>query len=102
MELLDINLKFNKRLESFAPCYSQSLLPANFKESHSTLVFKNPCKKICETRKLESSMKYHFVERKKRVEEQTKNSSEKDLTFCPESLTKMAVLEFHLWPSKLG
>jgi hypothetical protein len=37
--------QFNKRLESFAPCYSKSLLLADLK---------NPYKKIRETRKLES------------------------------------------------
>jgi hypothetical protein len=33
---------FNKRLKSFAPCYSQSLLLADFEENHtySSLVFK--------------------------------------------------------------
>jgi hypothetical protein len=36
----------NKRLESFAPCYSQSLLLADFKE--------NPYRKIRETKKLVS------------------------------------------------
>ena len=33
--------QFNKRLESFAPCYSQSLLLVDFKENHSLMqVFK--------------------------------------------------------------
>ncbi len=38
--------KFNKRLESFAPCYSQSLLLANFKENYPLLFsgFQNPYK----------------------------------------------------------
>ncbi len=45
MEFLDINLK--KRLESFVPCYSQSLLLVDFKENHTLLWFykslqKNP------------------------------------------------------------
>ena len=35
--------QFNTRLESFAPCYSQSLLLANFKENH--ILLKNPYKK---------------------------------------------------------
>jgi hypothetical protein len=39
--------------------------------------FKNPSKKICETRKLESVHEYNFVERKMRVENQTKLESEK-------------------------
>jgi len=37
MEFLDINLT---RLESFAPCYSQSLLLADFKKPNSFLVLK--------------------------------------------------------------
>jgi hypothetical protein len=31
--------QFNKRLESFAPCYSQSLLLSDFKENHTILWF---------------------------------------------------------------
>jgi hypothetical protein len=47
--------QFNKRLESFAPCYSQSLLLADFKRKpYSPLVLKILTKKIRETRKLES------------------------------------------------
>jgi hypothetical protein len=30
---------FDKRLDSFAPCYSQSLLMADFKEKHTLLGF---------------------------------------------------------------
>jgi hypothetical protein len=45
---------FNKRLGSFAPCYSQSLQLADFKENHSLFLFKNPFKKIRGTRKRES------------------------------------------------
>ncbi len=46
--------KFNKRIESFAPCYSQSLLLADFNDNHTLLGLKNPSKKIRETRKLKS------------------------------------------------
>ena len=46
--------QFNKRLESFAPCYSQSLLLADFKENHTFSGIKNPHKNIRETRNLES------------------------------------------------
>jgi hypothetical protein len=35
MEFLDISL--TKELESFAPCYSQSLILADFKESQKTI-----------------------------------------------------------------
>ncbi len=31
--------QFDKRLESFAPCYSQSLLLADFTENHTLLWF---------------------------------------------------------------
>jgi hypothetical protein len=47
--------QFNKRLESFTPCYSQSLLLADFKENnrYSSLILKILFyKKIRETRKL--------------------------------------------------
>jgi hypothetical protein len=36
--------QFNKRLESFAPCYSQSLLLEDFKEKHTLYGLKNPAK----------------------------------------------------------
>ncbi len=49
---------------------------------------KNPDKKICERRKLESIHGYHFVERK--------NEDRKDSSLCPETSTKNAVQEFHL------
>jgi hypothetical protein len=45
---------FNNRLKSFAPCYSQSLLPADLKETRLFSGFKTPYKKIRETRKFES------------------------------------------------
>jgi trehalose-6-phosphate synthase len=64
-----LNISFNKRVRSFAPCYSQSLILADFKENNN-----NPYKKIRETRKF-------------RVENQTKTRV----------LTKNAVQEFHLW-----
>ncbi len=48
---------------------SQSLLVADF---NSSLVLKYHAEKICETRKLKSIYKWHFVERKTRVENQTK------------------------------
>jgi hypothetical protein len=53
MEFLDI--KFDKRLESFAPCYSQSiLLAADFKENDTLVWFYKSLQKIRETRKLKS------------------------------------------------
>jgi len=55
MEFVDINF-FNKRFDSFAPCSSQSLLLADFKETIPVLCsgFNNPYKKLLETRELES------------------------------------------------
>jgi hypothetical protein len=38
--------KFEKRLESFAQCYSQSLLLADFKENHTLLWFYKSVQKI--------------------------------------------------------
>jgi hypothetical protein len=54
--------QFNKRLNSFAPYYSQSLLLVDFKENHTPQWFSNPYKKICETRKLDSIHEWHFVQ----------------------------------------
>jgi hypothetical protein len=54
MEFFDMNLA--KWLQSFAPCYSQSFLLADFKDNPVLLsVIKNPSNpKIRKTRKLES------------------------------------------------
>jgi hypothetical protein len=49
--------------------------------------FKNPYKKICETRKLKSIHEKHFVERKKGVE----NQKNLRLDFMSKTLTKNAV-----------
>jgi hypothetical protein len=77
--------QFNKRLESFAPCYSQSLLLADFKKNHTLLwCWKSLQKKIRKTRKLESIHENYFVERKILVENQTKLESKKE--FMPKNL----------------
>ncbi len=52
MEFLDI--KFNKRFKSFAPCYSQSLLLSDFKENQYPSLVLKILTKIRETRNLES------------------------------------------------
>ncbi len=52
MEFSDI--KFDKRLEFFAPCYSQSILMADFKENDTLVWFYKSLQKIRETRKLKS------------------------------------------------
>ncbi len=51
---------FNKRLESFAPCSSQSLLLADFIENHTPIWFLKSIQKIHETRKLEAVYEQHF------------------------------------------
>jgi hypothetical protein len=62
LRILRWNLTKDSRLDSFAPCYSQS-----------SLVLKILQKKIHETRKLESTHEKHFVEQKKLgLENQTK------------------------------
>jgi hypothetical protein len=46
--------QFNKRLDSFAPCYSQSHLLADFKENHmvpGALLWFKPCKKSAKQEK---------------------------------------------------
>jgi hypothetical protein len=48
--------------------------------------FKNPYKKIPETRKLENIHEKHFVERKNEVRKPDKNSSLRRLEFMPRNL----------------
>jgi hypothetical protein len=62
MEFLDIN--FDKRLESFDPCWSQSLLLADFKKTILYFGFKNIYKK---STKLEYIHEQHIEERKNEV-----------------------------------
>jgi hypothetical protein len=59
----------NKRLESFSPCLSPS---GGFNETKLFSGFKDPYKKICETRKFESIHQKHFVEQKNKGRKQTK------------------------------
>ena len=61
-EFLDINV--TKDCESFASCYLQYLLPADFKEHQTLHRFSRSLQKIRETIKLESVHEGHFVERK--------------------------------------
>jgi hypothetical protein len=56
--------QFYIRLESFAPCYSQSRLLVDFKENH-TLLFKNTYEKIRETGKLKSNSRISFCKKEK-------------------------------------
>jgi hypothetical protein len=89
MELLDI--KFYKRLESFAPWYSQFLLLADFEENCSFLWFKKPVQKIREIKRRESIHEQHFVERKNEGRKTDKaqvwqDSSLRRLEFIPRNL----------------
>jgi hypothetical protein len=54
--------QINKRIKSFGPCYSQSLLLVDFKENHrySSLGLKILLK-IRQTRKVGSIHEWHFV-----------------------------------------
>ncbi len=79
----------NKRLESFAPCLSPS---GGFNETK----FKDPYKKIRETRKFESIHQKHFVEQKNKGRKTDKSSRLEDSSLCPETSTKTAIQEFHL------
>jgi hypothetical protein len=63
MEFLDGH-QSNKRLEAFASCHSQTHLLADLKKNILFSGFKNPYKKIHETRKLESIHEKHCVEQK--------------------------------------
>jgi hypothetical protein len=76
----------NKRLESFAPCYSQFLLLADFKENHILLWLKKSLQKIRETRNLESIYEKHFVEWKNSGRKPDKNSSLRRIGFMPRNL----------------
>jgi hypothetical protein len=81
-----LGYQFNKRFESFAPCYSQSLLLANFTETHTVSGFKKSLQKIIETRKLEPLHEQHFVERKNEGGNPNKNLSLRRLEFMPRNL----------------
>jgi hypothetical protein len=95
MEFLDINL--TRRLESFAPCYSQSLSLRILQANIPYTGIKNPGKKIRETRKLDSVHEKHVVEWKKEGRKiRQKVESEKTQVLCPEFLTKNVVQDFHL------
>ncbi len=82
-----MDIKFNKRLESFAPCYSQSILPWRIlKKTILFCDFKNLYKKIRETRKLKSFHEKRFVERKNEGRKLDKNSNLRRLEFMPTNL----------------
>ncbi len=77
IEFLDI--KYNKRLEFFAPCYSQSSLLADFKENHTLLWFTKPFKKSAKQENQSLFM-----------------NSLRRIMFMPKTSTKNAVQEFYL------
>ncbi len=75
IEFLDINLT-KERLESFAPCYSQSLLLADFNFYSS---FNNPYKKSGKQENSTLFMNRPFLERKNEGRNQTKNLESESL-----------------------
>ena len=81
--------QFDKRLESFASCYSQSLLLTDFRENHTLLWFSETIQKIHETRQLESIHQQHIVDRKMWAETRQKLVSEKTQAYALKSLLKM-------------
>ncbi len=95
--------QFDKILEYFAPCYSQSLLQYWWilKKIIHFSSFKNPYKKIRETRKLESIHRQHFVERKNEDRKPDKTRVREDSSLCPETSTKNDVPFFAVVCSSL-
>jgi hypothetical protein len=87
---------FEKRLESLAPCYSQSFYWWIFKENQTLLWFLKYIKNR-KTRQLVSIHEKHLLNGKMREANQTKIRVWEDSTLCPETSTKNAVHEFHLW-----
>jgi hypothetical protein len=81
--------QFDNRLESFASCYSQSLLLTDFRENHTLLWSSKTIQKIQETRQLESIHQLHFVEWKMWAETRQKLVSEKTQAYAPKPLLKM-------------
>jgi hypothetical protein len=75
-----------KELESFAPCNSQSLILADFKETHNFFGFQILTKEIHETRKLESIHEQYIVEQKNEGKKPDKNSILRKLEFTPRNL----------------
>ncbi len=73
MESKILEHQFDKRLESFAPCHSQSLLLADFTETHTLFRFKIPYKKNPRNKKTESIHEQHFVEWKNEGRKPGKN-----------------------------
>jgi hypothetical protein len=83
MEILDINLTKESSLLLHA-IHSPSTGRFSRQPYTSLYSLKNPYKKICETRKLESIRKMHFVERKNEGRKPDKNS--RRLEFLPRNL----------------
>ncbi len=84
MEFLDINLTEDSSvlLDAIHSLFYRRIL----KKSIVYYDFKNPYKKICETKKLESLHEQHFVERKNESRKPDKNSSLRRLKFMPRNL----------------
>ncbi len=81
-EMNFLDNQFDKRLESFSPCYSQSLLPTDFyRNPHSTLVFKY-IQKTWNKKPRDYSWK-HFVGQKNENRKPDTNSSLRRLEWTP-------------------
>jgi hypothetical protein len=77
--------QFHKRLESFALCYSQSFLLADFKENQTLLWFTQYLQKNSR-KKIESIHEKHFVEEKHEGRKPNKNSSRRRLEFMDRNI----------------
>ncbi len=83
--------QFNKRLESFAPCYSQSLLQADFEEKLTLLWLKKiPYKKFAKQKNSSLFMIAFCRTEKVRVTTRQKNLVWEDSSLFPETSTKNA------------
>jgi hypothetical protein len=94
MEFLVINLTNDSSLLLHAihsPFYRLIL-----QKNYTFFGFKNPYKKICETRKLESILEKPFLERENEGRKPDNNLSLRLLEFMLETSTKNAVQKFHL------
>ncbi len=91
--------QFNKRLESYALCSSQSLFYWRIlNKPYSSLVLKMLIKKSAQNENSSQFMNSILWNGKIRVENQTKNRVWEDSSWGPGTSTKIAVQEFHFGP----
>jgi hypothetical protein len=94
--------QINKRLESFAPCYSQSLLLADCKENHTLLWFTKLHKKSAKKENSSRLMNNILLNWKMWVKNQTKTRVWEVSSLCPETSTKNTIQEFQYIVTKKG